>query len=1064
MVNKATMESPFYSMFGYDPNVPLWKEADVAYRPDPVDNPGPAHKAKQQLVRKAAHQANQHHQQKALEQDAKHHRTELHIFESGDLVWVRNSVSNASNKKLDGHKWEEGVIIKQLSPVTYRVRREGRKRKREATLNVKYLKPRQDTLLLPEAEQKPEEEEAEPEPDPPRQMSDEEEEQLTSEEEEEEDDYRPPPHVRPQAGAKRQTLPRAAKRPLQEDAIAATFRQKRRRRLLELSEAELARLSEAELYAYVHGDLQLKRPDGAHKFMLQQRGQQQQLQQGEDWPDLEPGTPDQAPAAQAAPPAPPQAPPAGPSTPMQRERRHLETFNKPGRSEQQGPLTERRHGRPPVVARRQAKVGPALASPKSIFNIESVYFPEDNMANLPSPAGSPRGEQSTTMDASLQGTKKRRRARRSRRARRQRQLAKEVCSRHSKMNHRDEPRRILKADPRPEEISLHQESGQQASLSFQSSSMDHIFDGHLRLLHHPAGHLRLLAGGNGSRAGQRPRHLHASAPLRRLHLLGSTVRTLGYVHLEVEVDLAGITESFDKSKAVITQFMENRQADYTSFGTQKGATPTYTRWAEILYKAQIDALDQAAAQVDTASFLGHLEAEESEETIGGRTRRFHKRFIAPILGFFANTFFGIYTAIEMGGIKTRLSAVEKGQAQLVLAVGRLNVKVDKNTLAIQENAQAILDATAAIQGIVIHQAKDRNHGRDGAGGDPDGDAAVADSPGHPAAPSFPAPLHGSKPAEHPPDGYQVGKGHGLQAPGQDRGGRLPVRGELHHPQERLHHLHPPAHGAEGRHPQPLQAPPPSNARVGRQHDHRLPRQGHDRHRSQGEGVQGPPLIRAHRVQAHGSTSTSATTATWSSAAPRSTSRSRTWTRTCASSSSTRRRRLTSGRSAGAHRLPRPNALQVSPSDFYMITTEEEVAETNCPGETQKMFIANGVVKVSLKPGCSAATSTHIVTASLDIAVTGKTWGYDWTDAPITLLGDITVSEADYLNRIRRSKRHRHPVGRQGAPRLPDVQPHHLRLPRRRAAVGGPHRAAQGQCQTLPGRAGKGRTALRGALG
>ena len=347
MVNKATMESPFYTMFGYDPNVPLWKEADVAYRPDPVDNPGPAHKAKQQLVRKAAHQANQHHQQKALEQDAKHHRTELHIFESGDLVWVRNSVSNASNKKLDGHKWEEGVIIKQLSPVTYRVRREGRKRKREATLNVKYLKPRQDTLLLPEAEQEPEEEEAEPEPDQPPQMSDEEEEQLTSEEEEEEDEYRPPPHVRPQTGATRQTLPRAAKRPMQEDAIAATSRQKRRRRLLELSEAELARLSEAELYAYVHGDLQLKRPDGAHKFMLQQRGQQQQLQQGEDWPDLEPGTPDQAPAAPPAPAT--TAPPAGPTTPMQRERRHLETFNNPGRSEQQGPLPERRHGRQPVV-------------------------------------------------------------------------------------------------------------------------------------------------------------------------------------------------------------------------------------------------------------------------------------------------------------------------------------------------------------------------------------------------------------------------------------------------------------------------------------------------------------------------------------------------------------------------------------------------------------------------------------------------------------------------------------------------------------------------------------------
>ncbi|CAM6053216.1 unnamed protein product [Sphagnum tenellum] len=404
----------------------------------------------------------------------------------------------------------------------------------------------------------------------------------------------------------------------------------------------------------------------------------------------------------------------------------------------------------------------------------------------------------------------------------------------------------LRLTPKPEEISLHQESGQQASLSFQSSSMDHIFDvnaspapareelpyrrprRHDRAKETPA--FTATRGQNVCRAisasyiiqlvifglllaatGAEPVNDHGTFtpqhPSVAFTYWGSTVRTLGYVHLEIEVDLAGSGSRSTSPRPSSPRFMENRQADYTSFGTQKGATPTYTRWAEILYKAQIDALDQAAAQVDTASFLGHIETEGAGETIGGRARR----FIAPILGFLANTFFGIYTAIEMKGIKTRLSEVEKGQAQLVLAVGRLNVKVDKNTLAIQENAQGILDATAAIQGILIHQQRTGITAVMVQEADPDGDAAVADSPSHPAAPSFPAPLHGSEPAEHPPDG-------------------LP----------------------EGRHPQPLQAPPPPHARVGRQHDHRLPRQGHDRHRSQGEGVQGPPLIRAHRVQAHGS--------------------------------------------------------------------------------------------------------------------------------------------------------------------------------------------------------------------
>ena len=96
-VHKSTRQTPFYTMFGYDPRVPLWPEYDVLdpkdFRPNPnaSGNPGEwilQQKQIQQQARKIAHHNNQHERESQKEQhDADAEDKEI-MFHEGDTVWI----------------------------------------------------------------------------------------------------------------------------------------------------------------------------------------------------------------------------------------------------------------------------------------------------------------------------------------------------------------------------------------------------------------------------------------------------------------------------------------------------------------------------------------------------------------------------------------------------------------------------------------------------------------------------------------------------------------------------------------------------------------------------------------------------------------------------------------------------------------------------------------------------------------------------------------------------------------------------------------------------------------
>ena len=153
-VHKSIMTSPFRATFGYDPRVPLWQSPeDLMAHDNGVKNlkSGEAlHKLRraQWLARKVAFQNDQAAKEEAKNAYDKKHKASMPSFQEGDLVWVRTFPKPNTNQKLDT-KWEEGIIMEQLSESTYRVKRPERKRKKLATLNIVHLKPRtlpKDTL------------------------------------------------------------------------------------------------------------------------------------------------------------------------------------------------------------------------------------------------------------------------------------------------------------------------------------------------------------------------------------------------------------------------------------------------------------------------------------------------------------------------------------------------------------------------------------------------------------------------------------------------------------------------------------------------------------------------------------------------------------------------------------------------------------------------------------------------------------------------------------------------------------------------------------------------------
>lgn len=144
-VHKATMATPFYTMFGYDPKTPLWPDQEVLnFEEDVQGDPIQHLRRTQQVVRAQAHHNNQHYREQYLDQHTQKPAapTTYHV---GQLVWLRVHAPNVPNKKL-AHKWEEGQIIQQLHEQVYRVKRPNRRRHKEATINARDIKPRADQV------------------------------------------------------------------------------------------------------------------------------------------------------------------------------------------------------------------------------------------------------------------------------------------------------------------------------------------------------------------------------------------------------------------------------------------------------------------------------------------------------------------------------------------------------------------------------------------------------------------------------------------------------------------------------------------------------------------------------------------------------------------------------------------------------------------------------------------------------------------------------------------------------------------------------------------------------
>ena len=142
-VHKATLTTPFYAMFGYDPRAQEWPEGRVLdfETEDLTGNPLAQLHRTTQIVRATARHNNQHAQEAAQRAHARAHRTRTTKFFPDQPIWVQLHATNEVNKKL-ADQWEEGEIVEQVSPESWKVLRLQRRRRRYATINVFHLKPR----------------------------------------------------------------------------------------------------------------------------------------------------------------------------------------------------------------------------------------------------------------------------------------------------------------------------------------------------------------------------------------------------------------------------------------------------------------------------------------------------------------------------------------------------------------------------------------------------------------------------------------------------------------------------------------------------------------------------------------------------------------------------------------------------------------------------------------------------------------------------------------------------------------------------------------------------------
>ena len=159
-VHKATRVTPFYSMFGYDPRIPLWP--DMTVLDDSLRRQAKGSKREEEDFLQDFHdrqtQARRITQQNNTmerERYAKAPDVSEPIFHPGQKVWIRATIIQGFNAKLRP-RWEKAIIMNEPHPNVFKVRRFKGKR-RTKTINHAAIRPRVD------GEEEPQETEEEPE-------------------------------------------------------------------------------------------------------------------------------------------------------------------------------------------------------------------------------------------------------------------------------------------------------------------------------------------------------------------------------------------------------------------------------------------------------------------------------------------------------------------------------------------------------------------------------------------------------------------------------------------------------------------------------------------------------------------------------------------------------------------------------------------------------------------------------------------------------------------------------------------------------------------------------------
>ena len=146
-VHRATRMTPFYAMFGYDPNLPLWPDMEVldeTFRESPAKTTEEealrAFHRRQAAARMLAGTNNTAERQRYAREPA----DDGPAFLKQQKVWIRTTLMPGKNQKLRP-RWEKAIIIEETHPSVFKVRR-FKGNKRTKTLNVERIRPRTDDL------------------------------------------------------------------------------------------------------------------------------------------------------------------------------------------------------------------------------------------------------------------------------------------------------------------------------------------------------------------------------------------------------------------------------------------------------------------------------------------------------------------------------------------------------------------------------------------------------------------------------------------------------------------------------------------------------------------------------------------------------------------------------------------------------------------------------------------------------------------------------------------------------------------------------------------------------